>query len=74
MDLQALTYVKLAEHRPVAFDPGKENDYYESVVDVSGFVGATRKSITRTVKWLRIVGTSGQRPSGRLRKLKATTG
>lgn len=73
MDLQALTFVKLAEHQPVAFDPGKEDDYYDSAVALPWFVGAICRSISRTIKWLQAIRASGQRPPERLGKLGATT-
>lgn len=74
MDLQALTFVKLTEHQAIAFDPGKEDDYYGAVIDMTWLVRIKRRGLSCTSSLLHTIRTTGRRPLGRPGKLKATTG
>ncbi|MCR9139858.1 MAG: hypothetical protein NXI27_27955 [Alphaproteobacteria bacterium] len=74
MDLQALTFVKLTEHQTIAFDPGKEDDYYDAAVDMTRLARAPHKVLSRAARLLRAIRTIGRWPQERVGKLKVTTG
>lgn len=74
MDLQGLTFVKLTEHQNIAFDPGKEDNYYGTAVDMTRFARAARKGLSRAARQLHVIRSIDRWPRERVGKLKVTAG
>lgn len=74
MDLQALTFVKLADNRTVRFDPGNEDEYYDAAVVLPRFMSGVGQGISRTITLLRTGWQSRRQPQGWPRKPKVMTG
>ena len=53
MDLQALTFIKLAEGHLAKFSPEQEDQFYQTVPEVPQYLRKTVKTLVRAAKWLR---------------------